>query len=182
VLSKFEEFISRKSVRKYSLESHKVRILWHEVCGSNKSISKVLSEEILREEKLRSDIFATLGKDIENNKELAENWSALLKGRTIIMDSWVSLHSSIIALLAIGSTLFALLALAFSQERPFGIMIGLGIFVIVLAVIKWEIEQRSSWYKQLVVHLDYIAKHGKLLTNKDKSREAATYPIVERAR
>jgi hypothetical protein len=70
VLNKFEKFLSRKSVRKYSLESHKVNILWHEVCGSHKSISKVLNEEMLREGKLRSDIFATFGKDIEKKPEL----------------------------------------------------------------------------------------------------------------
>jgi len=154
-----EDFLDRKFANAYILEHHRFSRVTGDLFGKTKQIFDAFSLELLASEQLRASLAASLGNE-PVSKTLAERWALFLRSRTNIMEFWSGLCSSMVAVVALGVTLFTLVSSTTGKPPVLEVMLTFLLGTALFVALKFLIERRLFWYKFITAHLEAIAKVG----------------------
>jgi len=155
-----EDFLDSKLAADYSIKNHHFFKILREVFGSRSHLYSAYTIELREVERFRSDLAGTLARDPADQPKVAERWALFLKSRSTVMEFWSGLSSAFVAVFGLGSTLFALVAVATKQEAPISMLLSFLAVSALFVTIKFYIDKRAFWFKFVAGHLEAIAKVG----------------------
>lgn len=166
-----EKFLTRKYAQTHSTKYHGILGIEREMFSDEKSLEEQFKNYAKSTESFRQDLASNLGKDREERKRAAEDWSCFIKTKVPVLKFWSTLCTAFISIYGLGSAIFTLMGTATGLAPALGVLVVFLFVSGILLVTKYLVDKRAFWYEYVLANLDVIAKMSQVAPPQDTSIE-----------